>query len=505
MTDVLTLGLDGAAWHKLDRLMDEGKLPNLASLVSEGARADLQTVYPPVTCPAWRASTSGKNPGKLGVFWWLNLDRETGSLSAPDARDFDTADVWDYLSEAGHRSAVVNVPMTYPPTELDGVMVSGFGAPFETDIEDSITYPPALAERLREEYDWRIGVEDVSAPGGADEALEIIRSRFELLLDLLDEDEYDYIHLTVFYVNMLQHMFGDGPETERAWRLIDEYLGKLPDDVLKIVYSDHGHSNIDYTFAVNKYLIEEGHLSFSEETTDNLTGYVYRVLTAAGVEPRLVARLAERLLPEAVFDRLASGYPIPMSEVGDRIDWHASDALATSQGPVYLNRDRLGDDYERFRDQLVADLEDLTVDGTSIIDRVYPIDEIYNGPHVDEGPDLMVVPADGWELYGGLTPSIVEQQPTSWTSGNHPIGTLLIHGPDVAATELDRRSILDIAPTVLRYLDCPVPTDIDGTAIEEPFRRLPDSGTRDPLPPTRRSGAGGDELEGRLEDLGYLE
>ena len=69
MTEVVSLGLDGAAWHELDRLMDRGDLPNMAKLVDRGVRAPLRSVDPPVTCPAWRCSTAGKNPGKLGVYW----------------------------------------------------------------------------------------------------------------------------------------------------------------------------------------------------------------------------------------------------------------------------------------------------------------------------------------------------------------------------------------------------------------------------------------------------
>lgn len=68
MVQVLSIGLDGAAWHKLDRLIAAGRLPNLAELANTGVRAPLRSVAPPVTCPAWRCSTSGKNPGKLGVY-----------------------------------------------------------------------------------------------------------------------------------------------------------------------------------------------------------------------------------------------------------------------------------------------------------------------------------------------------------------------------------------------------------------------------------------------------
>lgn len=509
MTRLLSLGLDGAAWHKLDRMMADGKLPNLERMVEEGTRAPLETVLPPVTCPAWRCSTSGKNPGQVGVFWWLNLDRETGSLTSPTADSFDTADVWDYLSEEGTRCAVLNVPMTYPPSELDGVMVSGFGAPFEVDLgADPMTYPPELHDRLRREYDWEVGVDDVNAPGGVEEALDVIRSRFELLLETLETDDFAYVHLTVFYINVLQHHFGDGPETERGWKLIDEYLGELPDDLTTVVYSDHGHSHIDRTFVINKYLIDNGHLSIESKAGDGMTGGVYSLLKRVGVSPRTASALARRVLPERLYERVVeSGYPIPTFELANRVNWEASDAVALSQGPIYVNRDRLGDDADRFREELKAELEAISVDGDSPFESVRYAEDVYSGDHVDEAPDLMLVAADEWEVYGGVTPSVVERQVTSWTSGNHPIGTLLVHGPDVSAGELSTRSILDVAPTVLRYLDAPVPTDMEGEAFEEPFRGgLPERVEREPIVGDgERDATADEELEKRLEDLGYLE
>lgn len=509
MTEILSLGLDGAAWHKLDRMMDEGKLPNLERMVEDGTRAPLETVLPPVTCPAWRCSTSGKDPGQVGVFWWLNLDRSTGRITSPTADSFDTADVWDYLSEEDRRCAVLNVPMTYPPSPLDGIMVSGFGAPFEIDLDaDAMTYPPELQDRLEEEYDWKVGIDDVNDPGGVEEALDLIRSRFELLLDTLEEDEFDYVHLTVFYINVLQHHFGDGPETERGWKLIDEYLGKLPDDLTKVVYSDHGHSHIERTFVINKYLIDNGYLSIESQTGDEVTGGIYTLLKRVGLQPRTVAALARRVLPESLYERIVqSGYPIPTFELANRVNWEESDAVALSQGPIYINRDRLGDDYERFRDDLKAELESVSIEGESPFDAVEYAEDVYSGDHLDDAPDLMLVAADEWEVYGGVTPSVVERQATSWTSGNHPIGMLLVHGADVTAGELRTRSILDVAPTVLRYLDAPVPTDMNGEAFEAPFRDgLSERRTRDPIAgEAERDAVQDEELESRLEDLGYLE
>lgn len=513
MTRLLTLGLDGAAWHKLEGMVDAGELPNLAQLVETGATGTLRSVHPPVTCPAWRCSTSGKNPGKLGVFWWLDFDRETGALSTPDATDFHTADVWDYLSAAGHRVAVLNVPMTYPPPAVDGLAVAGFGAPFEFDVDHAITHPPEAEARLREEYGWTPAVEDVTGPGGAERVYDCIRSRFELLLDVLAEGEYDYVHLTVFYINVLQHKFGDGPETARGWRLIDEYLGQLPDEVTKLVYSDHGHSGIDRTFVVNRYLAERGYLQFESSPGGGVTGGLYSALKRAGISPRAAFRAGQRVLPDALLERVVeSGYPVPTSDLAARVDWPESDAIALSQGPVYLNRDRLTDPAE-FRADLRAELADLTLEGEEPLAAVHTAEEVYDGPHTAEGPDLMLVAADSWELYGGLTPSTVERRVTSWTSGNHPEGIVLLDGPDVRATDLPEHSLVDVAPTVLRHFDCPVPRDVDGTAITGAFDpALPERQEREPLAPARKprtasAGAArdGDRLEQQLTDLGYLE
>lgn len=505
-SQILSLGLDGAAWHTLDRMIGADKLPNLEKLVEEGARAPLCSVQPPVTCPAWRCSTAGKNPGKLGVYWWLNLDRQTGQLYTPDSRSFDTADVWDYLSDAGYSCAVLNVPMTYPPSPVNGVLVAGFGAPFEANVTESITHPPNFQQHLYEEYDWEIGLPDSADSVGPARILELIRTRLELLLDVLDEG-YDYVHLTVFYINVLQHEYGDGPETERAWELIDDYIGRLDDDLFKIVYSDHGHAPVEYTFSVNRYLIENGHQIVHSRVRDALVEDAYRLLTSLGISPRDAAETGREILPDRLYEWLVSGSLTATSELTRQVAWDESRALALSQGPVYINREVVGSGYESFRDRLRGEFERLEYTGEPVLSEVHYGEEIYSGPHVDEAPDLILVPNDGAELYGGATPTLFDTEVTSWTSGNHPTGILLLHGADVEPMRLDEQSILDIVPTVLRVAGSRLPTDLDGTAITEPFAGgLAHPGTRDPLDsdPIDRSTTDRN-LEAHLEDLGYLE
>lgn len=514
MRRVVSLGLDGAAWRALDPMLEAGELPNLATLVDAGTRAPLRSVNPPVTCPAWRCSTAGKHPGNVGVYWWLTLDRSTGTLRTPDAQSFTTADIWDYLAEADRKSAVLNVPMTYPPASVDGVMVSGFGAPFDLDVSEPLTTPPELEQTLRDDYGWEIGIDDVTAPNGPERTYELIRSRFELLSDLLESERFAYHHLTIFYINVLQHKYGDGEETREGWRVIDACLGDLTDqlesfddDILTVLYSDHGHAHIENTFVVNRYLAENGYLTFEDSSTGSLGERLFSGLRRLGVSPRRVASTARYALPDRVYQAISPDYPIPTGEVDEQIDWPASDAMALSQGPVYLNRDRLGAEFESVRAELAEELEALSYGGEQLFDSVYRREEIYGEDPAGTPPDLMLVPTEGWEIYGGITPETFETQLTSWTSGNHPRGMLVLHGDDVDASTLDERSLVDVMPTVLRYLGCQPPSDIDGTAITTPF----DAGTlatgyQPPIPVTTgETAADDDEVRGRLRDLGYLE
>ena len=66
------LGLDGATFDQLNPLIDEGFLPNIKEMCDEFTHGSLETVFPPVTAPAWLALATGLNPGKTGVFDYIN-------------------------------------------------------------------------------------------------------------------------------------------------------------------------------------------------------------------------------------------------------------------------------------------------------------------------------------------------------------------------------------------------------------------------------------------------
>ncbi len=68
---VLVLGFDGADANVTERLLDEGRLPNLAALRDRGGFAPLATSNPAQSPVAWASMTTGRNPGETGIYDFL--------------------------------------------------------------------------------------------------------------------------------------------------------------------------------------------------------------------------------------------------------------------------------------------------------------------------------------------------------------------------------------------------------------------------------------------------
>ena len=121
---VLILGLDGVPWSLLDPWLAAGKLPNLARLIANGVRGDLRSTIPYVTAPAWTSCVTGVNPGKHGVFDFAMQRAGDYGITVVNSTSLRARPLWAILSEQGRRVGMVNVPVTYPPQPVNGVMVT---------------------------------------------------------------------------------------------------------------------------------------------------------------------------------------------------------------------------------------------------------------------------------------------------------------------------------------------------------------------------------------------
>src|ERR1700687_2641483 len=74
---VVVLGLDGLDHGLTEKLLAEGKLPNLAALRDQGCFKALGSTLPPISPVAWSSFQTGVNPGKHNIFDFLMPDLRT--------------------------------------------------------------------------------------------------------------------------------------------------------------------------------------------------------------------------------------------------------------------------------------------------------------------------------------------------------------------------------------------------------------------------------------------
>ena len=528
MGKVVAIGIDGAPWELVYRFIQSGSLPNLESLVEGGTSADLMSTIPAVTSPAWKCYSTGKNPGKLGAFWWTKMDWKAHKMSFVSSADFRGKDHWDYIADSGERCVVINQPMTYPPPrEFHGIFVSGVPA-----LEnDDYTCPKELKADLVKRYGWRIAPEillDIDPKRAIRSISQLIDARFDLAEEHMDDA--GFVQVSVFLIDDVQHYtwrqmkegkgeFKDAIET--LWNQIDARIGRLrgrlgPEDHM-VIFSDHGFCDLKGVLYINEWLGDE-HIKRKE-----------KVPTEGGGRTSRFANLANRLHLTPILKRFMSQERLrgiqdrTMKEELESREffvWEQTRVYGEGEGPIYINRDLVADDqeYEDLRDRLVGDLLKLVhpETGEKVIDRVYKREEAYDGPFLAKAPDLVAIPALGYTI----SPHVSDKRTlwanadtyhNEWTGVHREEGILIMNGPEVRKGErLAPVRIYDVAPTILALKVLAIPEDLDGTVIVDAMvhperfsdlERVPgDSGERAHEFTEDEEQA----LQDRLKSLGYM-
>jgi predicted AlkP superfamily phosphohydrolase/phosphomutase len=122
------------------RLMDAGRLPNLARLREKGCFRPLGSTCPPMSPVAWSTFATGVNPGKHAIFDFLRRDPRTylpelssariGSGPRPEVRLLRRSrPFWAILGERRVRSTILRVPITFPPEPFRGLCLAAMCTP----------------------------------------------------------------------------------------------------------------------------------------------------------------------------------------------------------------------------------------------------------------------------------------------------------------------------------------------------------------------------------------
>ena len=211
MSRVLVIGIDGVTFDLIHPWAEAGDLPNLAAIARNGASGELRSTIPPNSAPAWTSFMTGMNPGKHGVYGFTRVEpREGYAIRVNSGAVRRAQTVYQLLTEQGRRSIVLNVPMTYPPDPIDGLVVTGIATP---GMESQFTYPPELRDevfRLLPDYILDVRGWGVTAVGERrahilEDILRMVDTRTRLALHLMRTQPWDLFTIVFTATDRAQH------------------------------------------------------------------------------------------------------------------------------------------------------------------------------------------------------------------------------------------------------------------------------------------------------------
>lgn len=470
----IVIGLDGASWYLIDPWIEKGLLPNLRILKENGSWGISKCCLPAVTCPNWRCLVTGKNPGKLGVFWFQQLDKKQKKIKGFNSTSFKSKDIFDILSENGFRVGAINMATTFPPKKIRGFMISG--AP--DSGYQGFTYPRTLENDLRNRFDYRI------YPRGHIASKDDIDEYFEDILNLIDlrfkvVEEYlptmDYIHVSIFYINVLHHFLYDEEKVLMAWKKIDERIGNLiHDDHVIVLASDHGTNEIKTTFYLNTWLEKKGYLTTKKNIYEGLSKFGFTKQNLLRITNKLyLTNFIKSRLPEKLKRSIPSedGTRAGTLLLTEHVDLENSKAVGVGQGLIYILNTENESEYIKIREEIAEELKLLKYQDLPIAKKVFKKEEVYTGLYIDEAPDIIYEEGDHTYTSTGIGKKVIfEARSERWKGENHRDGIFLIAGNGIKKRhKIQGLNITDIAPTLLYYLGVKSEEDFDGRVIYDIF------------------------------------
>jgi predicted AlkP superfamily phosphohydrolase/phosphomutase len=221
----------------------------------------------------------------------------------------------------------------------------------------------------------------------------ILTTRETVFISQLNNYKEGVLGIVFDTLDRVQHMFWkDRPDIIEQWYLkLDALVGRIQgqiatsgnQDAQILIMSDHGFSNFNYKFHLNKFLIDEGFLKLKDQNTQSLNSADWQESTAYGIG-------------------LNSLYL----------------NLAGREGQGILPGDKKAEEIERIKTKL---LELKGPDNNPVISSVQTNDEAFEGPLAHLGPDLVIGYASGYRASaetgtGNWNQDAIEENKDHWNA-----------------------------------------------------------------------------------------
>ena len=487
---VIILGFDGLDPELVCALRP--RLSNFDRLLSESAWGPLKSTIHPLTPQAWTSLVSGTNPGKHGINDFGRRAKNSYRIELVNSSHRRVWSLWELSSFSNVKVGIFNVPLTWPPDEVNGFLIGGMHSP---DL-DSIAYPAELGGLLRRNFpNYRI---DTMIHWYQDQS-EFLNDCMEMMdvhwkaADWLWQKFSPELFMPVFVAadrimhglwHTLPDNIADTSDSNPIFKIhkkLDEVLGWAfnlcgPEDLL-IVCSDHGFGALKKDVYLNRFLIDAGYLRF---------------------DPKKVKKFERIIEPESLKNPLHSWHfkkydkPMPLPDDNELIlkgeidpwyldfetvDWQSTRAYSFGMmGNIFINLEgrepegivRWGKEYEELRDQLIRELKELRDpdDGNPICSAIYRKEELYWGPQFWDAPDIIVVLRNYEYTTRGATEfwgTRITSKPAVNHTGNHRLnGFFAARGDRIVNKRMENLEITDVAPLAMVHLGMPLFQYLDG-------------------------------------------
>jgi len=505
-TKVIVIGIDGGTFDLILPWVKKGYLPNFEKLIKKGSWGNLNSGPLSHTAVCWSSFITGCNLGSHGIneFYVIKRDGNKNTLKQISTFDRMKPSLWSIITRQNKKVAVLNVPMTYPPEKVSGILVSGFQTPPNaTDF----TYPLSVKDKLNELVGgYSIYPQNINPETNLQKyltaAYEVTDKQFKAVNYFLQKRDWDFFMYVFQQSDILQHFywhFMDETHPQYSpdnifkeailgiYKKIDGYLGdileNLDNNTVLIIVSDHSAGPIYNRFWLSNWLMKEGYLKLKK----NFDGLLRRLFIKFDIcesdffnfflRDSFIGKMRSFFTGKQVLRKIRYFYSFK------HIDWSKTKAYCLGYNQLSINLKgrepegivNRGKEYEELRDELIKKLKKIIspITHKQMMTEIYRKEELFHGELLDTLPDIIYV-CDGFKTQslGGykIGSSKVMDKLAHRTADHRKEAIIILYGPPFKEKQrIEGAELKDLAPTILSLLQLDIPKHMDGRILKDGF------------------------------------
>lgn len=359
--------------------------------------------------------------------------------------------------------------------------------------------------------------------GFINQMLELLENRLKVTKYMMTKYKWDIFMIHFQCVDFIQHPLWKYLDMNHPafnkdkyeyiashfYKRLDEILDEIEKtakidspNLLTVLMSDHGFQTHRKKVSLNKWLYYKGYVRLTESKNKQTVHKILKVIRKADIFD-----LRKKLIPASQQKKI-------IKDLGQGLiakEKSSAFAVGSFWGYLYLNDNH---------DKLIEDLKEWVDEenGEKIIKNIYRREELFQDSKLENFPDLILEPADGYTFfthtYFSNEPTIlpVDINKEFHVGTHHGDGIFLFKGDGVNAG-ICEANLLDIAPTILFQMDLAIPSYMDGEVIlsvfSEDFKtsrtvkysEIEQKKSKDKITYTEEENQ---KIKDRLRNLGYL-